>query len=103
MMSFVKPARRACRHGPHVGGVTTGHTPEFFRRNAVACANQSVETIAAFGRVDVSICENRYRLRRVVTRRIEVSEIVGLRVDRLTELVTHAEFETQLTINFPTI
>src|SRR6185503_16179544 len=102
-MTFVQPARCAYRHGQHRRTVAAWHASEFFRRHTIARPNEPVETIAASGRVDVSIRENRHRLRRVVTRRIEVREIVRLRVDWLTELVSHAELETQLAIHFPTV
>src|SRR6185369_9563996 len=103
MMTFVKSARRAGRHGSHVSTVAAGHASELFRRHTVTGADETVETIAAAGRVDVSVRENRDCLRRIVKRWIEVRHIVGLRVDRLAKLVTHAELETQLAIHFPTI
>src|ERR1044072_7836010 len=103
MMTVVKPARRAGRHGLHVSTVAARHASELFRRHAVASAHEPVETIAATGRIDVSVRENRDGLRRIVKRRIEFGHIVGLRVDRLAKLVTHAELETQLAIHFPTV
>src|SRR6185436_9748528 len=102
-MAFIKPARRANWNGKHCCTVTSGHAAEFFRRHAVARADETVEAIAAFRGVNVSIRENRDGLCGIVKRRIEVREIVGLRVDRLTKLVTHAELEAQLAINFPTV
>src|SRR6185295_17227696 len=102
-MTFVKSARRASRHGKHSRTVAARYASKFFLRHTVAGAHEAVETIATFGRVDVSVRENRDRLRRIVTRRIEVREIVGLRVDWLAILVTHAELETQLAIHFPTV
>src|SRR5262245_26813896 len=102
-MAFVKPARCANRNSQHCRSVASGHATELFRRHSVAGANETVETIAAFGRVDVSIRENCDGLRGVVKRRIEVREIVSLRVDGLTKLVTHAELETQFAIYFPTV
>src|SRR5215217_7079455 len=103
MMTFVKSARRAGRHSSHVNTIAAGHASELFRRHTIAGAHEAVETIAAAGRVDVSVRENRDCLRRIVKRRIEVRHIVGLRVDRLAKLVTHAELETQLAIHFPTV
>src|SRR5215212_6478738 len=103
MTSFVESARCTYRHCPHVGSVTAGHAPEFLRRHAVTRACESVETIAAFRWIDVSICENRHRLRRVIKQGIEVREIICLRVDGLAKLVTHAELETQLAIELPTV
>src|SRR6185503_17939546 len=102
-MALVKPARCTDRHGQHCCTVAAGYAPEFLRWHSVARPNEPVETIATSRRVDVSVRENRHSLRRVVTRRIEVREIVCLCVDRLTELVTHAELETQLAIHFPTV
>jgi hypothetical protein len=102
-MPFVKSARRASRNGSHVGTVAAGHASELFRRYAVTGAHEPIETIAAAGRVDVSVRENGDCLRRIVKRRIEVSHIVGLRVDRLAKLVTHAELETEFAIHFPTV
>src|SRR5215207_4025543 len=102
MTSFVESTRRPYRNCPHVGSVTAGHAPEFLRRHAVTRAYESVETIAAFRCVDISICKNRHRLRRVVKRGIEVRKIICLRVDGLTKLVTHTELKTQLTIELPT-
>src|SRR5215213_2459616 len=103
MMAFIKSARCACRHGQNRCAVAAGHASELFSRHTVTCAHDPVQTIATPGRVDVSVRENRNRLRRIVMRRIEVREIVGLRVDRLAKLVAHAEFETQLAIHFPTV
>src|SRR6185503_13988708 len=103
MMTFVKPARRASRHGLHVSTVAAGHASELFRRHTVTGAHEPVETIATSGPVDVSVRENRDGLRRIVKRRIEVRHVVGLRVDRLAKLVTHTELETQPAIHFPTV
>src|SRR6185369_5572880 len=96
-------ARRACGHGQNGRAITAGDASELFRRHAVASTHEPVETIATFGRVDVSIRENRNRLRRVVERGIEVREVVGLRVNRLAILVAHAELETQIATHFPTV
>src|SRR5215218_1204654 len=103
MMSFVESARRARRHSKHSRAVATRHASELIRRHAVAGAHEPIETIATSGRVDVSVRENRDGLRRIVTGRIEIREIVGLRVDRLAKLVTHAELKTQLATDFPTV
>src|SRR6185369_1938623 len=81
MMRLVKTTRSAGRHRSYVSTITTRNAPKFFRRHTIAGANESIETIAAFSRVDVSVCENRNSLRRIVESRIKVSEIVRLSVD----------------------
>src|SRR5689334_17511358 len=103
MMSFIESARRAGRHRQNGCTIAAGHASEFFSRPTVTSPYDAVQTVAAFGSVDVSVREDRDRVRRIVERRIEVREVVRLRVDRLAKLVTHAELETQLAIHFPTI
>src|SRR6185503_15754897 len=71
--------------------------------HSVSGAHETVETIAALRRVDVSIRENRDGLRRVIKRRIEVGEVVRLRVDRHSKLPAQTELETQATIHLPTV
>src|SRR6185503_1482865 len=102
-MTFVKSARRSGRHSEHSRTVAAWHSSELFGRHTVTGAHEAVETIATLGRIDVSVRENRDRLRRIVTRRIEVREVVRLRIDRLAKLVAHAELEAQLAIHFPTV
>src|SRR5688572_3309087 len=102
-MSFVQSTRRASRYGSHVRAVATRYACEFFRRHAITGAHETVKAIAASSRIDVSIRENRYRLRRIVKRWIEVGEVVRLRVNRQTILIAHAELETELPIDFPTV
>src|SRR6185369_9233948 len=54
-------------------------------------------------RVDIAVRQNRDGFRRIVKRRIEVGHVIRLRIDRLAKLITHAELETQLAIDFPTV
>src|SRR5688572_28863843 len=102
-MAFVESAWRSDRHSTHGCTIAPRHAGQLFRRHSVTCTHQTVETVSAFRRVDVSIRQNRHGLRRIVTRRVEVGEIVGLGVDRLPKLITHAEYEIELAIDFPTV
>src|SRR5687768_7043582 len=103
MMSFVEPARRAYGYGEYLCTVTAGNATELFRRDSVSSADETIKTIAAFRRIDVSVRQDRYSLCGVIRGRIEVREVVCLRVNWLSKLPAYAELETQPAAHLPTI
>ena len=96
---LVEAARRAGRH-QGAGRRVERHAVLLVLGNLVAAADQPGVPVAADRRRSRRSVEH-HRLRRVVQRRVEVGDVVRLRVDRLLILVAQPDFEAQVLLHAP--
>ena len=100
MLRAVEPARGAERNPDVVAAGDQRHAALLILGNAVARDDQAVEAVA---RAAARACrwQHAHRLRRVVERRVEVDQVVALRVGRRRKLVAHAELDAQVRAHAP--
>src|SRR5262249_12669143 len=87
----------------HRRAVPIRHSSKLARGDAITRANNSVQAIAPFGRVDISIEQHGDRLRRIVSAGIEVCDLIGLCVRRNDVLIAHAQLEAEIAPHSPVI
>src|SRR5260370_34662066 len=93
-----------CRPRQNGRTIPIGHADELVSRHAGACAYQSVESIAAFRRINrVSVCGKRDGLCRIELAGVKADDIVRLRIGRPIALPPEAKLEAKPPRSFPGI
>ena len=104
VLCIVEAARRTCRHRQDPRTIPVGHADKLVSRYTVARADQAIETIAAFRRINRAAARvKRDSLGGIELAGVKAHDIVRLCVGWSSVLISQAKLEAEAPSSFPRV